>query len=265
MELRTRRFAELTWPEIQEAVLAGAGIILPIGSTEQHGYHLPLATDALLAEDLALVVAEKTNMLVAPPISYGYRSRPLTGGGQRFPGTTSLSGKVFISVIEDILGEWIRHGFKRIVLLNWHFENQNFIYEAAYLAMERSGNLEGTEEGPQIMVMELSFSELSEGVMDLLFKGEFPGWGTEHAAILETSLMLHLHPELVQFDKAVNDQAEQIAWYDMLPIPAKMVAKSGTLWKARLASEEKGAAAWREITTNAAASILSEFPLKTKL
>jgi creatinine amidohydrolase len=78
---------------------------------------------------------------------------------------------------------------------------------------------------------------------------------------METSLMLHLHPELVQFDKAVNDKAELIPWYDILPIPQKLIAASGTLWKARLASEEKGAAAWRDITENAAASICNELPL----
>jgi creatinine amidohydrolase len=125
-ELRSRRFNECTWPEVQSAVDRNVGVILPVGSTEQHGYHLPLATDSLLAEDLALAVAERSNMLVAPAITYGYRSRPTTGGGQRFPGTTSLSGKVFMSMIEDVLCEFIRHGFQRIVLLNWHFENQNF-------------------------------------------------------------------------------------------------------------------------------------------
>lgn len=257
--LRTHRFAELTWTEIQDATKNDVGVILPIGSTEQHGYHLPLATDALLAEDLALSVAANTNMLVAPPITYGYRSRPLTGGGQGFPGTTSLSGKVFISVIEDLICEFIRHGFKRIVLLNWHFENQNFIYEAAYTALERVGKFEEMKNGLKVMVMELSFSELSENTMDLLFAGEFPGWGTEHAAILETSLMLYLHHDMVQFEKAVNDKAEQIPWYDILPIQSKMVPQSGTLWKARLASKEKGEVAWGEITSNATASILKEF------
>ncbi|WP_121610831.1 creatininase [Mesobacillus foraminis] len=263
--MRTRKFAELTWKEIQGEIKQDAGIILPIGSTEQHGYHLPLATDAMLAEDLALAAAGQTNMLVAPPVTYGYRSRPLTGGGQSFPGTTSLSGKVLMSMIEDLLCEFMRHGFKKIVLLNWHFENQNFIYEAAYTALERMGKLEGVVDGPKIMVMELSFSELSDDTMDLLFASEFPGWGTEHAAILETSLMLHLHPELVQFEKAVNDQAEQTPWYDVLPIPSKMVPESGTLWKARLADKKKGEAAWREITDNAAASIHNEFSTTVKI
>jgi creatinine amidohydrolase len=256
--IRTRKFSELTWPEILKAIQNDTGIILPVGSTEQHGYHLPLATDSLLAEDLALAAAEKTNMLVAPPITFGYRSRPLTGGGQIFPGTTSLSGKTFMALVEDIVSEFIRHGFKKIVLLNWHFENQNFLYEAAYTALERAGKLEATAGGPKILVMELSFSELSERTMDLLFEGDFPGWGTEHAAILETSLMLHLHPDMVQFDLAVNDQAEETTWYDILPIPEKIVPSTGTLWKARQASKDKGEAAWKEITANATSTICKE-------
>jgi len=257
--LRTRMFQQLTWPEIAEAAAAGTGVILPIGSTEQHGYHLPLSTDALLAESLAKAVAMETDMLVAPAVTYGYRSRPTTGGGQTFPGTTSVSGNTLMALVEDIVCEFIRHGFRRIVLMNWHFENQNFVYEAAYMALEKTGFLH-SDAGPKVMVMELSFSELSEATMELLFAGEFPGWGTEHAAILETSLMMHLHPELVLFDRAVNDKAEDIPWYDVLPIPPRIVAPSGTLWKAKLATKEKGEAAWREITANAADAIRKELP-----
>lgn len=93
----------------------------------------------MLAEDLALQVADEVNMLVAPTISYGYRSRPGTGGGQTFIGTTSLRGATLMHVVQDIILEFIRHGFQRIVLLNWHTENQNFIYEGAYEAIEKSG------------------------------------------------------------------------------------------------------------------------------
>lgn len=58
MTQRTRRLSEMTWPEVEEAISRGAGVLLPVGSTEQHGYHLPLATDAILATELAAAVAE---------------------------------------------------------------------------------------------------------------------------------------------------------------------------------------------------------------
>src|ERR671921_504936 len=112
MAQRTRILAEMTWPEIDEAIQRGAGVLLPVGSTEQHGYHLPLATDVILPTELALSVAEELDFLVAPPVSYGYRSRPLSGGGEGFVGTTSLQGRTLMALVEDILGELIRQGFE---------------------------------------------------------------------------------------------------------------------------------------------------------
>jgi creatinine amidohydrolase len=250
---RTRLFAEMTWPEVEEAIGRGAGVLLPVGSTEQHGYHLPLATDAILATELALAVAEPLDFLVAPAVAYGYRSRPLSGGGQGFVGTTSLQARTLIALVEDILRELVRQGFERIVVLNWHMENQNFVYESAYLTLEHHH-----DASARILVAELAFSDLSPGTMELLFPEGFPGWDVEHASILETSLMLHLRPELVLFDRAVDDEAKRHPWYDVLPVPEDFVPASGTLWKATQASADKGKTAWDEIVAQMHAAISRE-------
>ncbi len=250
---RTRLFAEMTWPEVEEAIGRGAGVLLPVGSTEQHGYHLPLATDAILATELALAVAGPLYFLVAPAVAYGYRSRPLSGGGQGFVGTTSLQARTLIALVEDILRELVRQGFERIVVLNWHMENQNFVYESAYLTLEHHHDAPA-----RILVAELAFSDLSSGTMELLFPEGFPGWDVEHASILETSLMLHLRPELVLFDRAVDDAAERHPWYDVLPVPEDFVPASGTLWKATQASADKGKTAWDEIVAQMHAAISQE-------
>jgi creatinine amidohydrolase len=252
---RPRWFADLTWPEIQACAERGAGVVVPIGATEQHGHHLAISTDVVLPSELALAVAEALDLLVAPPVAYGYRSRPLSGGGQGFPGTLSVSARTLMAVVEDVTIELIRSGFERIVLLNWHFENANFIYEAAWLAHERS-----QPTTARIMVVEAAFAELSPAVMNELFGDEFPGWDVEHAAVLETSLMLHLHPELVLFDRAVDDQARRHPSHDVVPTPDDFVPASGTLWKATRASAAKGASAWREITENLAGAIGEELP-----
>ncbi|HEV8714408.1 MAG TPA: creatininase [Candidatus Binatia bacterium] len=244
-EQRVRELAYRTWPEVKEAIDGGAGVVLPVGSTEQHGPHLPLSTDSLLATDLALAIAEKFDLLVAPPITYGYRSRPLTGGGQTFVGTTSLRGTTLIETIADVLRELLRHGYKRLVLINWHMENQNFIYEGAF---EAAKDLP-LETEAKIMIVELPFQELAPETMNFIFEGDFPGWGIEHAAILETSLMLHLHSRLVHMDRAVDDAPEIRAWYDVLPIQNEFVAKSGSLWHATKSSDEKGRRAWAEIVS----------------
>lgn len=250
---RTRLLAEMTWPEVEEAIGRGAGVVLPVGSTEQHGHHLPLSTDAILPTELALAVAEPLDLLVAPAVSYGYRSRPLSGGGQGFVGTTSVRAMTLMALVEDVLGELIRQGFTRLVVLNWHMENQNFVYEAAYLAHERYQS-----PSARILVAELPFKELSPDTMALLFPDGFPGWDVEHASIMETSLMLHLRPELVLFDRAVDDAAKRHPWYDVVPVPEDFVPASGTLWKATQASEEKGGIAWREIVDQMREAIASE-------
>jgi creatinine amidohydrolase len=253
---RPRHLAELTWPEVDAAAQRGAAVILPVGATEQHGYHLPLCTDATLAERLALEVAAALDLLVAPPVAYGYRSRPLSGGGEGFPGTVSLSARSLMAVVEDVLTGLAASGFRRLVVLNWHYENSNFVYEAAWLAQQRLGG-----QDLRIMVIEAAFSELSPQVMEVLFGDEFPGWDVEHAAVLETSLMLHLRPDLVLLDRAVDDEAERHPPYDVVPTPADFVPRSGTLWKATRASAEKGALAWPEIAGRVTRAVGDELGL----
>ncbi len=250
---RTRMFAEMTWPEVEEAVGRGAGIVLPVGSMEQHGYHLPLATDAILATELALAVAGPLDLLVAPAVAYGYRPRPLSGGGQGFVGTTSLRAHTLMALVEDVLRELVRQGFGRIVVLNWHMENQNFVYESAYLTLEHH-----RDAPARILVAELAFKDLSPQTMELLFPEGFPGWDVEHASIMETSLMLHLRPELVLFDRAVDDAARRHPWYDVIPVTEDFVPASGTLWKATQASADKGKVAWGEIVTQMHEAISTE-------
>jgi creatinine amidohydrolase len=253
--MRSRLFAELTWPEVAEAVERGAGVIVPIGSTEQHGPHLALSVDAVLPTELGLAVAEKHDLLVAPAVHFGYRSRPLSGGGQGFPGTISVRAQTLIMTVEDVLRELLRHGFRRLMLLNWHFENQNFVYESAWLALD-----DGQRRDASVMVVEQPFSQLSDETMQLLFGDEFPGWDVEHAAIMETSLMLHLRPELVLFDRAVDDEAARHPFYDVVPIPDEFVPRSGTLWKATQASAEKGERAWAEIVAGLDAAVAADLP-----
>jgi creatinine amidohydrolase len=253
--MRTRLFSELTWPEVRDAADRGAGVVLPVGSTEQHGYHLPLSTDAVLPTELALAVAEAHDLLVAPAVHFGYRSRPLSGGGQGFPGTISLRAQTLIMTVEDVLRELLRHGFRRLAILNWHWENQNFVYESAWLALD-----DGRRADARVMVVEEPFSRLSDETMALLFPDGFPGWDVEHASIMETSLMLHLRPELVLFDRAVDDASARHPFYDVVPIPDDFVPASGTLWKATQASADKGARAWKEIVAGLDAALGADLP-----
>jgi creatinine amidohydrolase len=233
MSVRTREFSALTWPEVAAAIERDAGVLIPIGSTEQHGHRLSVATDTLLASDLAHAIAadESQDLLVAPAMTYGYRSRPLSGGGPGFVGTTSASAATLIALVQDVLESLLEQGFRRLALVNWHYENQKFIYESAHLALKRSPA--AVARGAHVVVAEMAFQKLSDEIMELLFPDGFPGWDVEHAGIMETLLMLHLHPELVLAERAVDDEAERRPFYDVLPVPDAFVPKSGSLWKSR--------------------------------
>ena len=93
----------MTWEEYGKEV--GRRIImLPVGSLEQHGPHLPLNVDVVIPSNFAKMVDEQIEGIVLPPIAYGYKSHPTSGGGQLFPGTTSLNANTLINLILDIPG-----------------------------------------------------------------------------------------------------------------------------------------------------------------
>lgn len=222
----------ITWEEYRDEV-GRRTIILPVGSLEQHGPHLPLNVDVVIPTNLARLVAEKIEGLVLAPITYGYKSHPTSGGGQLFPGTTSLDGTTLIHLTLDILRETYRHGGRKFLVLNGHYENIAFVNEAVELFVR---------ESKDALVVTLSWwDQVSDEVVDELFaEAGFPGWDTEHAGITETSLMMHFAPELVREDKIIDDQSERIPTYSIFPPPEDIIPKSGVLYKATYASREKG-------------------------
>lgn len=270
---------EMTWPEVREAVERNAAVVLPAGATEQHGPHLPLGTDTFLPVDLLTRAAERVDLLIAPPLHYGFKSRPLSGGGQGFAGTTSLRGKTLIDVVRDVVGELLRHGWRRIVIVNWHMESSSFLFEGADLAVRdalaagSAAAVAGTEghdpsgygaapmnAGAQVFVIEDAWPEFTPDELELLFPSGFPGWGSEHAAVVETSLMLTLRPDLVRRDLIADDASSEHPRYDILPPPPRILSRSGVLAKASEASDEKGAFLVGRMTDYLVEVFLREFP-----
>jgi creatinine amidohydrolase len=221
----------LTWQEYQEMVKGV--VILPIGSFEQHGPHLPMNVDVIIPTSLAEGVAKEIGAMVLPPITYGYKSQPTSGGGPLFPGTTSLDGDTLVHLILDILRDTYRHGGRKFLLLNGHYENAAFATEAIDLFMR---------EAKDAHLVLLAWWDVvsTQLVEEIWAEAGFPGWDTEHAAIAETSLMLYYAPEEVRVDKIINDQSERKPMYAIFPPPADIIPKSGVLYKARYASKEKG-------------------------
>jgi creatinine amidohydrolase len=228
-----RLLEEMTWPEVRDAAAADLPVVVPIGATEQHGPHLPLATDCILPVGVALAAAEQEALIVAPPLRFGARSRPLSGGGESFPGTLSLRGATLMDTLTQVLLALGRSGFRRIVVQNWHYENAGFLWDACDIAVERDDRL-------RILLLESPFPEFSPEELDSLFPGGFPGWDVEHASIMETSMMLALRPDLVHMDRVVDDEAERHPTWDVIPAPPAFVPASGVLWHPSVSTAELG-------------------------
>ena len=118
MPHKTAFASELAWPDYHAAVRDGATpILIPIGSMEQHGHHMPLHVDVLLPTEFARRAALMVGGMVAPPFTYGYKSHQKSGGGNHLPGTTSLDGATLVAALRDVIREFARHG----VLSYWDF------------------------------------------------------------------------------------------------------------------------------------------------
>lgn len=221
----------LTWQEFNERKEKDV-VILPIGSLEQHGPHLPLCTDTVISYELSLLLAKEINGIVAPSINYGYKSLPASGGGPLFPGTIDLNGSTVVALVKDILEEFIKDGVKKILIFNSHYENEAFILEAADLV---SRNI---PKGTKIIITNW-WDPLSNETIDKIFDEiPFPGWALEHAAITETSFMLKFTPELVHMERLV-DEAMIPPGYAVYPVPSDLIPPSGLLASARSSSKEK--------------------------
>lgn len=222
---------KMTWKEYEAK--KDKVLIIPVGSTEQHGPHLPLSVDAVIAEEIAVRFAKEIDGMVAPVLSYGYKSKPLSGGGPLFPGTIDLNGVTLMNIMEDILEEYIKDGITKIFILNAHFENEAFILESVDIVSRRH---------KEVTIIESNWWDvLSKETIDYCFDVvPFPGWAFEHAAITETSLMMYLAPELVREDKISDEMGAEPAVYAKYPIVKGMVPDSGVLAPAVSSNADKG-------------------------
>ena len=147
--MKETQMNRLTWVEYQARVQdEQAPVFLPVGALEQHGPHLPLGTDAILSAAVAQGVAAETAGLVAPALAYGYKSQPKCGGGQHSPGTTSLDAMTLAHTVRDTVREFARHGVKKLVIVNGHYENQWFLIEGIDLAMRELVRLDRIPNDP---------------------------------------------------------------------------------------------------------------------
>lgn len=230
------RFEELTSPEVAALDRDRTVLILPLGSVEQHGNHMPLGTDTLLAHAVSLAAAKSAGMTaVLPPPWYGFSAHHM-----RFAGSVTLRADTLMAVAEDIVGSLVRHGFRRILIVNGHGGNNGVIDVLASTL--------GHKHYGQARIASLTYFQLArEAIASLRQSG--PG-GMGHACEFETAMIQHIRPELVKMDRAQTTYPDPGSSYlttDLLGGSAVRVyhdfadlSPTGTLGDPSLATAEKG-------------------------
>jgi len=177
---------DLTWPEAEARFKAGALVLVPVGAiAKEHGHHLPMKTDWLVARELAGRVAAALPVLVAPVVSHGYYP-----AFTRYPGSQHLSAETFSAVMRELLAKLIADGARRIAVLNTGVS---------------------TEEPLQIVVRDLlAATGVRIAVADIRQLGAAVRAGGSqklggHGDEWETSCILAIEPSLVRMERAVED------------------------------------------------------------
>ena len=132
MPTPTNRYAELTWPQVAEWVARDPVLVIPVATLEDHGYHLPIDTDVVIAETLAdrAVTARPGRALLLPTVTHGYTPHHMD-----FPGPITIGWKTFVDHLVDIGRSVLHHGFRRILFVNGHGSNVPLVDMATRLIM----------------------------------------------------------------------------------------------------------------------------------
>lgn len=181
--------SERTWPEVQDAVERDVVVLLPLGQTEQHGRHLQIGCDTIIAERVCAAVAEAMDrrVLVMPPICYGYVPKAV----QEWPATFRVRWNVMVDYVADVCTSAVEMGFRRIVVVSTHGPHGDVARLAARLVFDRTGV--GIIVSMPHSVGASHFNAV---------RASDPG-GTSHAGEYETSLLLHFgYP--VDLDEATD-------------------------------------------------------------
>lgn len=221
MEYKLRN---MSWVEFSGHCKTAKTVIIPSGACEVYGPHLPLGSDILVANKVSELVAERVNGIVAPCLEIG-QSKSLTS----FPGTIGISAKALTGVYREMIGEFIRLGFKNFFVVNTHLHNTQPLNEVLEDARIKSG----------IKYGQIGWWQYIPSFTEDLWECANPHG---HASEAGTSVLLYLYPELVDMSKAVSSNS---AFNDKWPgitkdLPYAGYTDSGTLGDATKGTAEKG-------------------------
>jgi creatinine amidohydrolase len=242
---------EMTNSEVETFLRDHDTVIVPVGSTEQHGPHGPLLTDAIVPTEVARRVAPRVGAAVGPTVNYGL-SYPHAG----FTGVVFLRMSTFAALIEDLCAGYATMGFRRIVFLNGHYDNTYAIAYACASAAERLPT--GTRAFPVNYWDGMTTEEAGE------FFGPTSGL---HANRAETSAAMAIDPGIVDLDAANAEMppfpevgspaAVHTAFFFSAPGSVYRATHSGTWGDARESSVEYGER-YLQVVTDATVRLLDD-------
>lgn len=174
---------EISMEEFEKKVKKIKTVIIPIGSLEAHGPHLPLGTDTIEVYEIAKKVAREVDVFVAPPLYYGVCRSTST-----HPGTVGITGNTLRGLIGDIIRSLYKHHLKNFIIISGHASGMHLS------ALQEAGESLLEEMPAEVNIAVVSAYALALEVAKTICETE----NDSHAGELETSLMLHFKPELVK-------------------------------------------------------------------
>jgi len=221
---------EMTWTDVRDYLRSNDMVIVPLGSTEQHGPHLPLGTDYYLALEKAKLISARTGVVVAPVVMAGY-SFYHSG----FPGTLSLKPETMEEVLYETAEMLVKYGFRRIMFFNDHGGN-NVVQEKVVYRLNQ------TTEATAIAIG-------YGGPLPKIEEQEFFDW---HAGVEETSEMLFFEPRLVRMERAEKPAIHFTPQMEELRELGKKTPELMVVWESLFATPavtKKGGSS-RELSSN---------------
>lgn len=234
-------YRKLSWPEHKRCAKEGRVVLIPIGTLEDHGPHLPIDVDVVIPTTILTKVAEQMpdKTILFPEVVHGYSPHHMD-----FPGTTTLQYDQFIEYLKSITDALAHHGYKKIYLLNGHGSNQSLC-----TIVQQETN----RKHPDVVCKNSFYlnGRASLKLIKKVRKSRYPG-GMGHACELETSLMLAIDPEQVHMENLTHaemrypvdeDADSYMDWEDgpfqYLPWWSE-ISKSGVQGDPTVASAETG-------------------------
>jgi len=217
---------ELSWIDVAALLARDPRLIVPVGALEQHGPHLPLGANVLIARHFAVDLSREFGVLRAPTIYYGVN----VGTARAYAGTATLRQKTLHRSLNELLAAWEDHGLTEFILITAHRHEPHLDALATLLTRRARVRV--------ISIWDVDIGDLLDGQP-----------GPLHGCEAETSVMLHLYPELVRMDRARDFELTPKAFKRYLKgkMPVPPPGGAGIVGRPTLATQAKGEAIYRRI------------------